>query len=94
MKDYTAVIDLKGAENIANYFLDNGYNVEVSEGCMLDSYFIEVGENNLKIGRAKVRKYLMIIDEYVNEWTSRLKLIMTDDYNKFSEVRNSYIKEL
>ena len=34
------------------------------------------------------------IDEYVNEWTSRLKLIMTDDYNKFSEVRNSYIKEL
>ena len=93
-KKKTTVIDLKGAENIANYFLDNGYDVEVSEGCMLDSYFIEVGENNLKIGRAKVRKYIMIIDEYVNEWTSRLKLIMTDDYNKFSEVRNSYIKEL
>ena len=40
MKDYTAVIDLKGAENIANYFLDNGYDVEVSE--VRNSYIKEL----------------------------------------------------
>lgn len=86
MKDYRIEISSNSANNIVKYFEFHGFNVECKEGVLLDNYCIEVGENNLKIGKVKVRKYIIIIEKYINEWSSSLEMILTDSkeiYERF-----------
>jgi hypothetical protein len=70
MIDYKCEVSLKVADKIYSQLTQAGYDVEVFEGVLLDSYFCEIGEigENPKLkftlkrgGRVKLRKYLMII---------------------------------
>jgi hypothetical protein len=88
MIDYKCEVSLKVADKIYSQLTQAGYDVEVFEG-LLDSYFCEIGENakfrfTLKRGgRVKLRKYLMIIQNVKNEWSSDLTLILTDDKEEY-----------
>ena len=93
MEDYRMEISLQQAEHIANYFLQNGYDVIYEDGCLVGNYLIHIGENNLKLGKVKLRKYIIILEKYLNEWCSTLEMILTDNerlfesfYDKFAEV--------
>lgn len=90
MKDYRTEISSGCANNVVNYFIENGFNVECREGALLDNYCIEVGENKLKIGKVKVRNYLIIVEKYLNEWSSSLEMILTDN----KETYDRYYKEI
>lgn len=87
--DYKCKVSLEVADRICSQLTQAGYNVKVSEGVLLDSYFCEIGENpKLKFtlkrgGRVKLRKYLMIIQNVKNEWSSDLTLILTDDKEEY-----------
>ena len=61
MKDVRMRIDLKSCDNIVQALQKRNYDVECVEGCLLDNYFCELGESNLKLSRWKLRKYLIII---------------------------------
>lgn len=40
-----------------------------------------------------MRKYMMIVERYVNEWTSALELILTDSAEKFENTFNAFRME-
>lgn len=90
MKDYRTEISSGSADDIVNYFVQNGFDVVCKEGALLDNYCIEVGENKLKIGKVKVRNYLIIVEKFLNEWSSSLELILTDS----KEIYERYYKEI
>ena len=89
MKDVRMTIQLQQAENIVNSLVEMGYNVEILEGSLNDNYFCEVGENNLKLGRKKLRKYLIIIEKYINEWSSGLEMLLTDNKKTYCNMIKS-----
>lgn len=89
MTDYKCTVSLKVADKIYSQLTQAGYDVEVFEGVLLDSYFCEISENTKfrftlkRGGRVKLRKYLMIIQKVKNEWSSDLTLILTDDKERY-----------
>lgn len=88
MKDYRTQVDEKTVSNILNFFIGNDYDIHTIEGTLMDSYLIEVNNDNLKLGRVKLRKYMIIAETYINEWTSVHDLILTDNEALF----NKYLK--
>ena len=79
MKDVRMKITMQTCNNIVNVLQKRNYDVECIPGGTLDNYFCEVGESNLKLLRWKLRKYLIVLERFVNEWTSTLELILTDN---------------
>lgn len=94
MKDVRMIIDLKSCDNIIQGLQERNYDVECVEGSLLDNYFCEVGENNLKLSRWKLRKYLIVLERFVNEWTSTLELILTDNAETYYNLYNSYTENV
>ena len=90
MKDIRMMIPYKQAENIVNSLIEMGYDVVILEGCLNNNYFCEVGENNLKLGKKKLRKYLIIVEKYINEWSSGLEMLLTDSQEKYYETLNLF----
>lgn len=93
MKDVRMTISLKSCDNIVQALQERNYDVECVEGSLLDNYFCEIGENTLKVGRWKLRKYMIILERYVNEWTSTLELILTDSEETYYSLYDKYMKE-
>ena len=90
MKDIKMKITLDACNNIVNALQERNYDVEYVPGGTLDNYFCEVGESNLKLSRWKLRKYLIVLERFVNEWTSTLELILTDNAETYYNLYNSY----
>lgn len=94
MKDIRMMISHQQAENIVNSLIKMGYDVEILEGCLNNNYFCEVGENNLKLGRKKLRKYLIITEKYINEWSNGLEMLLTDNQEKYYDTFNLFRADL
>ena len=91
MKDYRTIISSGTVENICDALADS--LDECFEGCLQDNYFFGVGNNNLKLGRVKLRKYVMILEKRLNEWSSVSELYMTDSEKKYRELLDMYYKD-
>lgn len=85
-KDLSQIIDLEACEEIIALAYKKDYEIEQFEGCLLDNYLIS-DNTTISINRAKPRKFIAILEEYVNEWTSQLKLIQTDNEEKINDIR-------
>ena len=92
MKDVRMRITMETCDNIVNALQERNYDVERVKGGKLDHYFCEVGESNLKLSRLKLRKYLIVLERFVNEWTSELELILTDNTETYYNLYNSYME--
>lgn len=92
MKDVRMKITMQTCNNIVNVLQKRNYDVECVLGGTLDNYFCEVGESNLKLSRWKLRKYLIVLERFVNEWSSELELILTDDAETYYNLYNSYME--
>lgn len=55
--------------------------IDCYESVLLDNYII-YNTDKIRIGRAKPRKYIIIVEKFQNEWSSALQLIQTDSYKK------------
>ena len=49
--------------------------------------------NNMRWGRVKLRKYVMILEKGLNEWSSVNELYMTDSEKKYRELLDMYYKD-
>jgi hypothetical protein len=58
--------------------------VETYEGRLVNNYII-YGTDRIKIGKAKPRKFIIIQETYLNEWSSGLEITMTDNEAKVTE---------
>ena len=92
MKDVRMRITMETCDNIVNSLQERNYDVEYVPGGTLDNYFCEVGESNLKLSRWKLRKYLIVLERFVNTWTSTLELILTDNAETYYNLYNSYME--
>lgn len=54
----------------------------MSEGVLVNNYFVET-QDKISIGRAK-RKNIIIKENFLNEWSSNYKIILTDKEYDFS----------
>lgn len=91
-KEVNKVVSMHEADEIVEFFMSHGYDVKTYEGSLLDNFLIEVGESDFRFGRFKVRKFIIIHEEYVNEWVSRLVFTMTDDEEKYNWWLNKFEK--
>lgn len=87
-KDIIKNIDLETCNKIVDMANSQGLEVIQFDGCLLDDYII-YNHDTLKVGRA-IRKYMIIQEYYINEWTSGLELLLTDSEKKVNE----FIKQL
>ena len=83
-RDYVVDVSLEFANHLVSFAQDMNCVIEEFEGCLLDSYVI-FNTDRIKIGRVKPRNYIIIRAIYLNEWTSKLEMIMTDNENKVDE---------
>lgn len=94
-KDYVVNIDMELADNFIELASELGLDCETYEGCLLDNHVIR-GAEQIKLGRVKPRKFIMIKEKYLNEWSSTLELTMTDNeeiINEFEELMKSQEEE-
>lgn len=93
MKDYKTQVTGIQANSIVEFFTTHGCNsIITQEGTLQDNYCLDIGENTYKMGRTKVRKYLIIVEKYLNEWSSCLELIMTDNENTYNKYYDSMVE--
>lgn len=90
-KDIIKNIDLETCNKILDMANSQGLEVIQFDSCLLDDYII-YNHDTLKVGRA-IRKYMIIQSYYINEWTSGLKLILTDNNKKVDQFIKEYEKE-
>lgn len=91
MKDVTMIIESETVDKFFEIFSDSWD--DTFAGCLLDNHFFDIGKNNYKIGRKKIRSYVVIREKYLNEWGSCYELYMTDSEKKYRELFDMYYKE-
>lgn len=77
-KDYITNIEMVVVDKFIKLVIDLGLDYEIYEGCLLDNYVIR-GTEQIRLGRVKPRKFIMIKEKHLNEWSSTLELTMTDN---------------
>lgn len=93
MKNHVVKIDTEGLDKLLEIANDNECEVEEYSGSLLDNYTIENTEM-IRIGRAKPRKYILVEEYYVNEWSSGLQLTMTDDFTLLENFKKQWEKDI
>lgn len=102
-KDFEIEIDYKQAEKLYNDLVkwsSSEFAGQMFEGSLLDEYAVVMTGNqdwkiNLSKGRPVLaRKYVFIREEYVNCWTSKNVLVLTDNKKEFEEfLKSRFINE-
>lgn len=96
MKDYTITgLDYRTVEKV---IFENDYclNVTIVQGALVDSYFIDDFNLGLKMNRGrniKPRKHLMVLENYLNCWSSDLTLILTDNDSYYYQTKRDYLTD-
>lgn len=65
----------------------NSESIEQFEGNLLDNYIID-NINKLVFNSSKARKYIVIKEKFLNEWSSCYDVIFTDEEKEVDEFRN------
>lgn len=77
-------------ENIISMAVNDGVDVRQVAGGLQDNVMFE-NETGIRIGnRMKARKYIIMVEEYVNEWSSAINLIMTDSIQLYQQYQEEF----
>lgn len=93
MKDYKISVTNEGINNLL-FKNEFDFAIDIIQGGLNDNYFIDDFNLGLKLSRGRVvkpRKHLMILESYLNEWSSDLTLILTDNDKKYYETKKDYL---
>lgn len=97
MKTVSFPISSSKAIGIVNALAELGYMSFCIPGSLQDNFICDLGINHgLKIGRFKMRKYVLIREVYQNPWSSGLELELTDDdsvYEAWMKHYEDYLRE-
>lgn len=78
-------IDKKVLEKILNKSNEIDLPILIEEGCLIDNYLIRNLNNRnqaITLANGKAYKYIMIVEVYVNEWSSRWDIITTNNFHR------------
>ncbi len=78
-------IDKKVLDKILDKANDMDLNILITPGSLLDNYLINnrnICNQMMTLGNGKPHKYIMVVEIYVNEWTSRWDIITTDNFHR------------
>ena len=95
MKDYKISVTNDGINKL---LLGDKYtfDIDIIQCGLNGNYFIDDWNLGLKLSRGRVvkpRKHLMILESYLNEWSSDLNLILTDNDKKYFKTKRNYLSE-
>lgn len=95
MKRVEIDINLKQSNEIINGLANAGFCAdEVIPGALLDNIFFDLGPApGLKLGRKKLRQYVMLLEHYVNSWSSVTRFIMTDSEKEYRDTLSAYVRD-
>ena len=91
MKKVTFEISMEQADKLVSELEKFHFEPYEIPGSLQDNYICNIGaDSGLKLGRYKLRKYLIIREVYENPWSSGLELILTDDDRDWKAWINHY----
>ena len=80
MKNYVKEISMETANKIITMATELNILFDGFDGTLLDNYIVyNEKDTQIKFGRSKPRKYIIIEEFYKNCWTSGLRMTCTDD---------------
>lgn len=85
MKDYNKETTCESSNNFVNYAVDNGYDVEVIEGVLNDTYVIRNEDRKLSIKGVKPRDFIILYPKFLSAWSNTFHILMTDDESRVEE---------
>jgi len=85
MKDYNRQITCNSLNNFVDYTNDKGYDLEVIEGVLNDTYIINNYDKELSIKGVKARDYIILYPKFQNAQSNSFHILMTDNEKKVSE---------
>ena len=84
-------IDKKVLNKILDKVNEMNLPILIEEGCLIDNYLIRNINNRnqvMTLANGKAYKYIMIVEIYVNEWTSRWDIITTNNFHRVKKYFN------
>ena len=80
MKNYVKEISMETASKIIEMANELDLNYDGFDGTLLDNYIVyNDSDIQIKFGKSKPRKYIIIEEFYKNCWTSGLRMTCTDN---------------
>ena len=92
-RDYKTVIDNDTLTKILENADEMGIYYETVEGTLQDNYLF-FNDNIITFKGIRPRKYIIIEEKYLNEWSSELVMTMTDKDSKVDEFRMYEVAEV
>ena len=91
-RDTIITISLEQQQNILDYCCKKDILFTQYQGSLQDNYIVYT-DQKFRLGKRKARKYLIMVEKYVNCWSSTIELIMTDKESTVEFYENSLIEE-
>jgi hypothetical protein len=85
MKDYNRQITCNSLNNFVDYAVSKGYNLEVIEGVLNDTYIINNYDKELSIKGVKARDYIILYPKFQNTQSNSFHILMTDNENEVNK---------
>ena len=80
MKNYVKEISMETADKVITMATELNILFDGFDGTLLDNYIVyNDSDTQIKFGRSKPRKYIIIEEFYKNCWTSGLRMTCTDN---------------
>ena len=85
MKDYNREITYSSLNNFVEYAVSKGYDLEVIEGALNDTYIINNYDKELSIKGVKARDFIILYPKFQNAQSNSFHILMTDNENEVNK---------
>jgi hypothetical protein len=88
MKDYERQINYKSLNNFVDYAREKGYEIQVGEGVLNDTYIITNQDKQLSIKGVKARDFIILYPKFETTQSNIFNILLTDDENILNNFLN------
>jgi hypothetical protein len=91
MKDYKKEITYESLNAFVQFANDKGYDIEIIEGALNDTYIINNHDKELSIKGVKARDYIILYPKFQTSRSNSFHLLMTNNksyVNNFFAIAN------
>ena len=85
-------VSWENAQSILLYAEEKGCPIDYFEGCLLDNFVI-YDAKCINVDNAEPREFIILREVYLNEWSSEIEVIMTDDEKKVEDFISQFEQE-
>jgi len=85
MRDYNREATYSSLNNFVDYANDKGYDIEITEGALNDTYIINNHNKELSIKGVKARDFIILYPKFQSAQSNSFHILMTNDKKKVNE---------